>query len=36
MKRCIDALAGGIVRVLPYAYAFALGMLLQQLIGSAK
>ncbi len=36
MKGRIDALAWGIVRALPYAYAFTLGMMLQQFIGGAK
>lgn len=36
MKACIDALAFGVVSVIPYAYAVLLGMMLQQLIGGAK
>jgi hypothetical protein len=36
MKARIDALAWGIVRALPYAYAFALGVMFEQIIGCAK
>lgn len=32
----IDALAWGIVRALPYAYCFALGLMFAQLIEVAK
>ena len=36
MKTRIDALAFGVVCVIPYAYAVLLGMLLQQVFGGAK
>lgn len=36
MSARIDALAWGIVRAVPYAYAFTLGMMLQQVFGVAK
>lgn len=36
MKARIDALAFGVVCVIPYACAVLLGMLLQQHIGGAK
>lgn len=36
MKARMDALAWGIVRAVPYAYAFTLGMMFAQLIGGAK
>lgn len=35
MKGRIDALAWGIVRALPYAYAITLGMLFQAIRGGA-
>lgn len=36
MKPRIDALALRLIILLPYGYAVALGMMLQQLIGGAK
>lgn len=36
MKARVNALAWGIVRAVPYAYCFALGMMFAQLIGGAK
>jgi len=36
VKARIDALAFGVVSVIPCAYAVLLGMMLQQVFGSAK
>jgi hypothetical protein len=36
MKARIDAIAWGIARAVPYAYAFVLGMIVQQVIGGGK